>query len=275
MAWPDTLPSPNLTYYRENTQKYFYTSQKGQANIRYIMTWLRIAYPQCQYGSMVAMCGCFNGESSINPATVFGFNNYQYLFNNRKRAFGICQFVPGCLPRDHDEQYYQNYHGTNKPIFYYYLKNHSLGSDITQLYTNTGWATDMRVQLQYIRDGNGWKRSTSANYDPVYNQSYSGTFYDFLHNTSYDTGHRTSWFYAAFVRSGGPSTALPKYIQYANAIYPIFYNEFGTDSPTPDPDPDPPNPDDPDDPGDDDDDEEPFDKRKSNFLIIAKGSSLF
>lgn len=273
MAWIDDLPNPNLPYYRENTYRYFYTSEKGKANIRYIMTWLRAKYPQCQYSSMVAMCGCFNGESSINPATVFGFNSYTYLFNNRKRAFGIVQFVPGCKPKDHDESYWQNYHGTGKPIFYYYLGNKGLGSDIYTLYTNTGYATDMRVQLQYICDQNGWKRSTSKTYDPVYNQSYSGTFYDFLHNTSYDVGHRTAWFYAGFVRSGGPSTAEPNYIRYANAIYPIFYNEFGGDTPEPDPDPDP-GPD----PGPDPEPEpepEPDYKIKRNFIIVAKSSGLF
>lgn len=273
MAWIDDLPNPNLPYYRENTLKYWYTSQKGQANIRYIMAWLRTAYPNCQYASMVAMCGCFNGESSLNPATVFGFNNYQYLFNNRKRAFGISQFVPGCLPRDESESYYQNYHGTNKPIFYYYMKNKGLGSDIHTLYTNTGYATDLRVQLQYIKDQMGWKRTTSTRYDPVYNGVYTGSFYDFLHNTSFDVGHRTAWFYAAFVRSGGPEKAEPAYIGYANSIYPLFYSEYGTDTPEPDPDPDEPGDDDDDE--DEDDDQEPQDKRKSNFIIIAKGSSLF
>lgn len=253
MAWIDDLPNPNLPYNRINGEKYFYTSSNGQTNIRYIMTWFRMRFPGCKFKAMAAICGCMNGESAINPATIYGFNNYQYLFENRKRAFGLCQFIPGCLPTDHDENYYQNYHGTNKPILYYYMKNHNLGSDINILYTNTGYATDMRVQLQYISDMNGWKRTTSTSYDPVYGKSYTGTISDFMNDTQYDTGHMTAWFYAAFIRSGSPSVALPRYINHANAIYDLFQSEFGDDTPVP---PKPP-------------------AQYKSFIIIAKGAGLF
>lgn len=268
MAWIDELPNPPLPYKRINGEKYFYTSAQGKVQLRYIMTWMRIKYPAAKYKALCAMCGCMNGESALNPANIYGFQNYNALFSNRKLAFGICQFIPGCLPRDHDETYWQNYHGTNRPILYYYLKNHGLGSDINVLYTNTGFASDLRVQLAYICDQNGWKRSTLVRYNPVYNRTYSGNFTTFLYDDTEDLGNTTAWFYAGFIRSGTPSSALPSYIRGANGIYSLMYDEFGGDSPEPpDPGPDPPGP---------DPEPEPIPQPKSSkFIIIAKGAGLF
>lgn len=253
MAWIDDIITPTLPYHRQVTKQFPYTSSEGTDNVRYIMTWFRMAYPGCRYKALAAMCGCFNGESRLNPAAILGFRDYAYLFANRKKAFGIVQFVPGCLPTDHDEQYWQNYHGNGKPIFYYYLKNKGLGTNIHTLYTDTGYATDLRVQLQYISDGNGWKRQTSTSYNPVYNKSYTGSFRDFLYDETQDLGNTTAWFYAGFIRSGGPSTALPAYIRFANGVYDKFVSEFGDDVPIP---PKPPT-------------------RPRNFIIIAKASGLF
>ena len=199
------------------------------------------------------MCGCFNGESQLNPSAIFAFNDYPYLFANRKRAFGISQFVPGCLPTTDTEQHWQNYHGTGKPIFYYYLKNKGLGADIYTLYTDTGYASDLRVQLQYITDENGWKRRTSARYDTLFGMQYTGSFRDFMYDESQDLEHTVSWFYAGFIRSGTPSEALPNYARYAKAIYDLFESEFGDDVP---PQPVPPT------------------QRKS-WIMVAKGAGLF
>lgn len=253
MAWIDDLPNPALPYHREVTKQFPYTTANGQDNIRYIMTWFRATFPACKYKALAAMCGCFNGESRLNPAAIYGFNDYPYLFANRRRAFGISQFVPGCLPTTGTEQDWQNYHGTNRPIFYYYLKNKGLGTDIYTLYTDTGYATDLRVQLQYITDQNGWKRQTSSSYDPVYGKSYTGTFRDFMYDETQDLGHSTAWFYAGFVRSGSPSVALPRYINYANGIYDMFLSEFGDDVP---PQPVPP-------------------AQRKSWIIVAKGAGLF
>lgn len=268
MAWIDELVNPSLPYKRVNGEKYFYTSSQGKIQLRYIMTWFRTKYPAVKYKALCAMCGCMNGESALNPANIYNFQNYSALFSNRMLAFGICQFIPGCLPRSETEEHWQNYHGTNRPILYYYLKNHGLGSDINTLYTNTGYATDLRVQLQYICDQNGWKRQTIKKYNPVYNKTYSGNFTTFLYDDTEDLGNTTAWFYAGFIRSGTPSSALPSYIRGANGIYSLMYNEFGGDSPKPpDPDPDPPGP---------DPDPEPTPPgQSSKFIIIAKASGLF
>ena len=218
MAWIDDIITPTIPYHRQVTKQFPYTSSEGTDNVRYIMTWFRMAYPGCRYKALAAMCGCFNGESRLNPAAILGFRDYAYLFANRKKAFGIVQFVPGCLPRDHDEQYWQNYHGNGKPIFYYYLKNKGLGTDINTLYTDTG------------------------------------AFHDFLFDETQDLGNTTAWFYAGFIRSGGPSTALPAYIRFANGVYDKFVSEFGDDVPIP---------------------PKPITPPATKFIIIAKAANLF
>lgn len=258
--WEGLHTVADQVYHRTFTERYNYDTSNGQDNARYIFKWMMSRQSNVQYAPVCGMMGCFNGESRLNPAAVFGFNNCAYLLQNRKRAFGICQFVPGCKPLDHDENYYQNYHGTGKPIYYYWLANH-LGDNLTTLYNeNDAPCSDMDAQLEYIYNQNGWKRTTATSYAVITGKSYSGTFSDFLTSTSYSVSEYAEWFYAAFVRSGSPSAALPRYAQFATEIYNAFYSEFGGGSPTPPPLPPAP--------------PVPLPK-PSNFLIVAKAAGLF
>ena len=258
--WSGLHTVDGATYNRTFTQRYNYDTEDGKTNARYIFNWMLTRQSNVQYTPLCGMMGCFNGESRLNPAAVFGFNNCAYLLQNRKRAFGICQFVPGCKPTDHDENYYQNYHGTGKPIYYYWLANH-LRDDLNYLYNeNDAPCSDMDAQLEYIYAQNGWKRKTATSYAVITGKSYSGSFSDFLTNTDYNVAEYAEWFYAAFVRSGSPSTALPRYAQFAAEIYDAFYDEFGGGSPTPPPIPPAP--------------PVPLPK-PSNFLIVAKSAGLF
>lgn len=267
MSWLDTLHSVNLPYNRTFTEQYGYETEKGKQNARYIFTWFMTRTTGVQYAPMCGMLGCFNGESRLNPAAVLGFRNLAYLLNNRFKAFGICQFVPGCLPTSQTPEYWRKYHGTNKPIYYYWLADHIEGSSLNTLYTeNDGPCSDMRAQLEYIYKQNGWKTRTSTDYAVLTNKSYSGTIEDFLHSTRYSVREYAEWFYAAFVRSGSASLALPKYAQFAERIYAAFYDEFGSGSPEPPPGPDP---------GPDPEPEpEPIPQRR-NFIIVAKAAKLF
>jgi len=268
MAWLDTLHSVNLPYNRTFTEKYGYETEKGKQNARYIFTWFMTRTTGVQYAPLCGMMGCFNGESRLNPAAVFGFNSLQYLLNNRFKAFGICQFVPGCLPTSKTPEYWRKYHGTNKPIYYYWLADNQGGS-LNTLYTEpNGVCSDMRAQLEYIYKENGWKRTTETKYAVLTNKVYRGSINDFLQSTRYSVREYAEWFYAAFVRSGGAARALPVYANFAERIYKAFYDEFGdgSDPPTPGPEPGP----------DPEPEPEPVPERKlSNFIVVAKAAKLF
>lgn len=257
--WSGLHTVEGATYHRTFTQRYGYETSDGHDNARYIFNWFLTRQSGVKYDPLCGMMGCFNGESRLNPAAVFGFNNCAYLLQNRKRAFGICQFVPGCKPKDHDENYYQNYHGSGKPIYYYWLANH-LSDNLNYLYNeNDAPCSDMDAQLEYIYNQNGWKRSTSSQYAAITGKSYSGSFSDFLTSSGKSIPEYAEWFYAAFVRSGSPDVALPRYAQFAQGIYQEFYDEFGGGEPHPPIPPVPPVP----------------LPKPSNFLIVAKAAGLF
>lgn len=249
------------TYHRTFTQRYGYETTEGHDNARYIFNWFFTRQSGVQYPPLCGMMGCFNGESRLNPAAVLGFNNCAWLLQsaNRKKAFGVCQFVPGCKPLDHDENYYQNYHGSGKPAFYYWLANH-LRDDLNYLYNeNDAPCSDMDAQLEYIYQQNGWKRTTSPSNSPITGKSYSGSFSDFLTSTGKSVAEYAEWFVAAFVRPAGIDVATPRYAKFGQAIYQEFYDEFGGGQPQPPIPPVPPVP----------------LPKPSNFLIVAKAAGLF
>ena len=124
---------------------------------------------------------------------------------------------------------------------------------------NDAPCSDMDAQLEYIYNQNGWKRSTSSSYAAITGKSYSGSFSDFLTDSGKSTAQYAEWFYAAFVRSGSPSVALPRYAQFAEGIYQEFYDEFGGGEPQPPIPPAPPVP----------------LPKTHNFLIVAKAAGLF
>lgn len=263
--WDGLHTVADQVYHRTFTERYNYDTANGQDNARYIFKWFFSRQTGVQYEPLCGMMGCFNGESRLNPAAVLGFHDCAWLLQNRSKAFGVCQFVPGCLPLTHDANYWQNYHGSGKPIFYYWLANH-LRDDLNYLYNeNDAPCSDMDAQLEYIYNQNGWKKVTDGDkYSPITGRSYRGSFSDFLTSTDYTPSEYAEWFVGAFVRPGGPSVAVPRYANFANSIYTAFYSEFGGGDPPPTP-PTPPVPPPP---------PVPIFK-KSNFIITAKAAGLF